>query len=572
MQVVSVVPDVTGLDRVFDYEVPANVEVSPRVGDLVRIPLHGRNVRGWVVRVADAAAVDESKLKPILALLGRGPNSEVVELAEWTAQRWGGRWRSVLVAGTASTLVRTLPASRYSTKSTATDAALAIFDQPRTVVVRRGPRWDLTQFIRRIASRGPVLVVTPTIGRASEVRSALRGIGLSTAMYPEEWSSAAGGVDVTVGARSAVFATVPNLSSVVVVDEHDDSLQESRNPTWHAREVAVERARRAQIPCFLLSPIPSVSAIESAHGVVDSVQGEPDQWPTVEIVDRTTDEHWADSLVSSRLVEIIRDASKRVVVVLNVKGRSRLLACATCRSIARCDKCEGAVQERDAGLVCTRCTSSRPRVCLGCSSTTFRNLRPGVKRLGDDLLKASGRAPSALCVVEDGGEVEQRASLFVGTEAALHRVRRPDVVVFADFDQELFAPRFRATEIAAGLIVAAARQVDGGVLVVQTHAPEHHLVRALRERKFDTFAEIETKARRELNLPPFSVVASFGGAGGPAAARLLSEGHDLATWATGERAVVRFRDANQLMSVLESAADELHALKDVRIHVDPPRL
>ncbi len=572
MQVVSVVPDVTGLDRIFDYEVPADLGVSPQVGDLVRIPLHGRNVRGWVVRVSDAAAVDASKLKPLVSVLGRGPSTEVVALAEWTAQRWSGRWRSVLVAGTASTLVRQLPAPRYSPKSTATDAALAIFDQPRTVVVRRGPRWDLTQFIRRIASRGPVLVVTPTIGRAGEVRAALRGVGLTVAMHPDEWPSVAGGVDVTVGARSAIFASVPNLASVVVVDEHDDALQESRNPTWHAREVAVERARRAEIPCFLLSPIPSVAAIESANGVVDSVEGEPDQWPAVEIVDRTADEHWADSLVSSRLVELIRDHSKRVVVVLNVKGRSRLLACSSCRSIASCDACGGAVQEQDAGLVCTRCSTSRPAVCLGCSSTTFRNLRPGVKRLGDDLLKASGRAASTLCVVEDGSEVEQRASLFVGTEAALHRVRRPDVVVFADFDQELFAPRFRATEIAAGLIVAAARQVGGGALVVQTHAPDHHLLRALRERRFDAFAESETKSRRELNLPPFSVVAMFGGAGGAGAARSLSSTHHLDTWASGEKAVIRFRNADHLISVLDGAQDELSSFKDVRIHVDPPRL
>ena len=572
MQVVSVVPDVTGLDRIFDYEVPADLDASPRVGDLVRVPLHGRNVRGWVVSVSTASAVDTSKLKPIVSLLGRGPSPEVVTLAEWTAQRWCGRWRSVLVTGTASTLVRNLPASRYTAKSTTTDTALAIFDQPRSVVVRRGPRWDLTQFIRRIASRGPVLVVTPTLGRASAVRAALRGNGLTVAMHPDEWPSVAGGVDVAVGARSAVFASVPGLSSVVVVDEHDDALQESRNPTWHARDVAVERARRAEIPCFLLSPIPSVAAIEFAQGVVDSVEGEPSQWPAIEIVDRTSDEHWADSLVSSRLVEMIRDSSKRVVVVLNVKGRSRLLACASCRSIVSCDKCGGAVQEHDRGLVCTRCSTTRPGVCLGCSSTTFRNLRPGVKRLGEDLLKASGRAASSLCVVEDGVEVEQRASLFVGTEAALHRVRRPDVVVFADFDQELFAPRFRATEIAAGLIVAAARQVDGGTLVIQTHVPEHHLLQAVRERRFDAFAEIESKARRELNLPPFSVVASFGGAGGSEAARLLSSKYDLAAWANGERAVVRFRDANHMISILNNEHEELSMFKDVRIHVDPPRL
>ena len=168
--------------------------------------------------------------------------------------------------------------------------------------------------------------------------------------------------------------------------------------------------------------------------------------------------------------------------------------------------------------------------------------------------------------------MEQRASLFVGTEAALHRVRRPDVVVFADFDQELFAPRFRASEIAAGLVVSAARQVDGGAVVVQTHAPGRHLLQALRDRRFDTFAQIESNVRRELALPPFSVVVSFGGAGGAEAARSLTSRHDLLAWSSGEKTVVRFLDANQLILALEGSAGELHRLKDVRMHVDPPRL
>ena len=572
MQVVSVVPDVTGLDRVFDYEVPTDLGVTPVVGDLVRVPLHGRKVRGWVVAVSDSAAIDESKLKPIVARIGTGPSPEVVDLARWTAHRWCGRWRSVLVTATATTLVRTLPAPRRSSVVQTSDQALTIFDQPRTVVVRRGPKWDLAQFIRRINARGPVLVVVPTLSKAATLRAELRAANLSVALFPDDWTHSAGGVDVTVGARSAIFASVPGLAAVVVVDEHDDALQESRNPTWHARDVAVERARRAAIPCFLLSPIPSVSAVEWAGGSVDAVEAERDQWPNLEIVDRTQDEHWADSLVSSRLVEVVRATSQRVVVVLNVKGRSRLLACASCRTIVRCAECGGAVQEDDAGLTCTRCSVSRPKVCVACASTSLRNLRPGIKRLGEDLLKASGRDPSALCVVEDGRDVDQRASLFVGTEAAIHRVRRPDVVVFADFDQELFATRFRASEIASGLIIAAARQVDSGLVMVQTHAPDHPLMRALRDRRFDDYVAAETMARRHLSLPPFSVMAALSGKRGLEVANAISSRYDVAVSVDGGATVVRFRDVQQMISVFDELGETPESLKDVRIHVDPPRL
>jgi len=208
---------------------------------------------------------------------------------------------------------------------------------------------------------------------------------------------------------------------------------------------------------------------------------------------------------------------------------------------------------------------------MACASTALRNLRPGVKRLGEDLLKASGRDATALCVVEDGRDVDQRASLFVGTEAAIHRVRRPDVVVFADFDQELFASRFRASEIASGLLIAAARQAESG-LVVQTHAPDHPLLRALAVRRFDDYAAAETAARRDLSLPPFSVLAAFGGKRGSEVAQALGSRHGLSVSSSGEGAVIRFHDARQMTTLMEELANGDESLKDVRIHVDPPRL
>ncbi|MFM8266221.1 MAG: hypothetical protein ACKOAI_09200, partial [Acidimicrobiia bacterium] len=158
--------------------------------------------------------------------------------------------------------------------------------------------------------------------RAGRLAAALRRSGISTAMYPEDWAAAASGVDVVVGARSAVWATAPDLGSIVVVDEHDDTLQEERAPTWHARDVAIERARRLAIPCVLTSPVATITAREWAGDNVVAV-GTPPRWPRVQVVDRNADEQWASSLVTSALIELLRDKSKRVVCVLNVKGRAR---------------------------------------------------------------------------------------------------------------------------------------------------------------------------------------------------------------------------------------------------------
>lgn len=573
VNVVSVLPDVTGLDRVFDYVVPDDFGDVLNVGDLVRVPLHGRNVRGWIVATAPNPSVDVERLKPVTARLGCGPEPAVVDLARWVAQRWCGRWRSTLTAGTPSTLVRKLPAPRRTSKNMRQDSALSVFDDPRAIVVRRGPRWDLSRFLQRIQSRGPVLVVVPTLSRAGSLSADLRRLGLSVALYADDWSLAAGGVDVTVGARSAVFASVPDLASIVVVDEHDDALQETRNPTWHAREVAVERARVASIPCFLLSPIPSVAAVRAAENAIDTVENEKSQWPRIEIVDRTVNDEWSSSLVSSRLVEIIRAADARVVVVHNVKGGSRLLACNTCRSIATCEVCLASAKEENGRLVCGRCGADRPMLCQSCAGTVFKNLRPGVKRLGEDLLKASGRNADELCVVDAASEVVQRASLFVGTEAAIHRVRDPDVIVFADIDQELLAPRYRASEIVGGLSIAAARAVGDGLVVVQTHVPRHPLLVALAGGEIGTYLQAETETRRLLRLPPFSVLVSFAGAGGKSVAEHIAVDGGLDSWGDDHATVVRFPDRKAFLTSL-SADESLErgSVRDVRIHVDPPRI
>ena len=109
--VARVVPDVTGLDKQFDYLVPESLRASVVVGSMVRVPLHGRRVGGWVVALGPpdgAVAVD--RLVPIAKWSGIGPPAEIIELARWAARRWGtGRLRPFLVAASPPAVVGSLP-------------------------------------------------------------------------------------------------------------------------------------------------------------------------------------------------------------------------------------------------------------------------------------------------------------------------------------------------------------------------------------------------------------------------------------------------------------------------------
>ncbi len=129
-------------------------------------------------------------------------------------------------------------------------------------MLRLPPTSDPKPALMSAAAMGPLLAVVPSVDQAMLMGAAIRRAGLTVAVMPHDWASAAGGVDVVIGGRSAAFAPCPGLAAVVVVDEHDEALQEEGSPTWHARDVLIERARRAGAPVLLISPCPTLEALE----------------------------------------------------------------------------------------------------------------------------------------------------------------------------------------------------------------------------------------------------------------------------------------------------------------------
>ncbi|MFM8815733.1 MAG: hypothetical protein ACKOE0_06965, partial [Actinomycetes bacterium] len=386
--VARVVPDVTGVDKVFDYLIPSELHEVIGVGDRVRVPLHGRNVPGWVVAIGSTTdgftEVDETKLRSVVKRLGFGPSAEIVQLAQWASHRWCGRLRAFFVAASPSTLVATLPTARYQRDQVKVEGDTAVslaVSESRSLLVQRGPLKSPIDVLVGAALVGPTLVIVPTIVRARLFAASLKRHGFTIAVLPDDWNSAAGGVDVVIGSRTAVFARVPGLRSIIVIDEHDDSLREERTPTWHARDIAIERANEANASCILVSALPSVAAKVWANGrVVKSDECETQsEWPSIQLIDRTVDERWSNSLLSSEFIAELRNHSRRIVVVLNTKGRARLLACASCKSLARCGNCDAAVEIGAQGqFSCPRCSVERPQVCVKCSSAKFLTLKPGV--------------------------------------------------------------------------------------------------------------------------------------------------------------------------------------------------
>ncbi|MGH9064539.1 MAG: hypothetical protein ACRD0L_11310, partial [Acidimicrobiales bacterium] len=460
---VRVLPDVPALGKAFDYVVPEGWEDRLTVGSRVRVALGRRRVRGWVIEVGPAP-LDGVALRPLAGWSGRGPAAELVDLARWAAWRWAGRQAHFLSTASPQRVVLELPATGAGTRQVplppadaggAGGAALAggaaggpggagagaraadlrgLADDALAVgraVVRLAPAVDALPLVeavlgRRLSPGRSVLVLVPSAGGARAAARRLQEHGWPVALLPDGWPLAAAGGRAVVGTRAGAWAPAPGLAAVVVLDAHDEAWQGEQAPTWVAWEVAAERAERAETPCLLVSPCPTLDLLARGRLVVDSRSAERAGWPVVEVVDRRRDDP-RGGLFSDRLVALVRsaraEAGGQVVCVLNRTGRARLLACGTCGELARCECCGGPMAQPsradpEAALVCRRCGAARPALCACCGSERLKVLRAGTARVRDELEALAG-----LPVEEVSGPAARRGG--TGEVAGSSRDRGP---------------------------------------------------------------------------------------------------------------------------------------------------
>lgn len=611
-------PDVVAVARAFDYRVPDELAGAVRVGTIVRVNLHGRRVRAWVVDDDVESAVDGDALRPLLAVVSAGPPAAVVGLCEWAAHRWCGSRVAMLRSASPENVVRevvaaaprpVVPDAWPDTDGDTARAALALAGSVAgdgRAALRWPPLLDRRVLVGALlANDGSSIVVVADAARGhglvqwltrAGARAVLVHSDLPAAERTRAWAIAAGGRTIVVGGRIAALSPVPDLRGAIVVDDSDEALQEERTPTWHARDLLAERARQAGAPFAVVSAAPSVEAEVLAGGVrAPSAAVEAAGWPRVEVVDRREEPPGA-GLLSARLAAGLnetRAAGEVAVCVLNRRGRVRLLACDTCRRLVRWDREGAAVWDEPPAGAAGSTPAARPDVCPFCGGIRLRVLRAGVTRIREEL---AALLPGAQVVEVDAGTTDAdavagiaTADVVVGTEAALQRVevrrRRPAFVAFLDFDQELLAPRARVAEQALWLVVRAARLVAAhdrsrSRVVIQTRQPDHEVVRAALAGQPALVADAERARRRALHFPPFGGLAEVSGAadaveevaealrvGAPPVEILGPDRHG-----TTARVLVRATDADTLADALAPAVAAGRAVGRLHVEVDPTRI
>jgi primosomal protein N' (replication factor Y) len=314
-------------------------------------------------------------------------------------------------------------------------------------------------------------------------------------------------------------------------------------------------------------------------------------WPRVEVVDRGEEPPTA-GLLSERLARALhdaRDSGAPAVCVLNRRGRVRLLACTTCKKLVRWDR-DGAPVWDDASQAPAEIgpvPAPRPDVCPHCGGTRLRVLRSGVTRIRDEL---AALLPGTSVVEVDAAtsEIDGDVGVFVGTEAVLQRVevrrRRPVLVAFLDFDQELLAPRSRAAEQALWLVVRAARLIAGHDrsrtrVLLQTRTPEHEVIRGAVAGDPARVEVVERTRRQALGFPPFGGLAEISGVAAAVDAVAATLAGDLTVSVLGPdrrgdtaRALVRGASADLVADALAAALPPARTLGRIHVEVDPTRI
>jgi primosomal protein N' (replication factor Y) len=396
--------------------------------------------------------------------------------------------------------------------------------------------------------RGAIVLV-PEIGLTPMlVRSARERFGSTVSVLHSElsagerhdqwWRIREGGARVVVGARSAVFAPVPDLGLLVVDEEHDGAYKQEESPRYHARDVAVMRARLEGVCVVLASATPSLESHANAlRGKYETLalprrvgrQG----LPRVEIVDRREVlRAGQDAILSPALREALAARLARreqSLVLLNRRGWATSLLCRECGQEAMCPNCSVSLTLHRGGRValCHYCghEAASPSVCPSCRGAYLRLSGFGtervaeavqaalpaarVERLDRDRVRRRGVLAQTLAAFEKG-EID----VLVGTQmiAKGHDFPRVTLVGVVDADVGLGIPDFRSGERTFQLLTQVAgragRGEAAGEVLLQSHMPDHYALVHACTQDYSAFVEREMEFRRTMGYPPVTALVN----------------------------------------------------------------
>ena len=446
---------------------------------------------------------------------------------------------------------RTKPLPLTSSQQTAIEPILdSIENQKHEVfllygVTGSGKTEIYLQSIQEVIEKGkeaivlvPEIALTPQMvnrfkGRFGDLVAVLHS-GLSAGEKYDEWRKIQRKeVKVVVGARSAIFAPFENLGIIIIDEEHETSYKQEEMPRYHARDVAVQRAKTYNCPVVLGSATPSLESFARAQKKVYQLLSLPSRMnnqslPSVDIIDMREELREGNrSMFSRKLFEKLQDRiekKQQSVLFLNKRGHSSFVMCRDCGYVMNCPYCDISLTYHRVNeqMKCHYCgyETSVPSNCPECSSEYIRYFGTGTQKVEEELGKILPEARIIRMDVDTTGRKgaherllkdfqDGKADILLGTQMIAKGLDFPNITLVGvlSADTMLHLPDFRASEKTFQLLTQvsgrAGRHKLPGEVVIQTYTPEHYSVELAGTQDYDLFYQREMMIRKTHHYPPF---------------------------------------------------------------------
>ncbi|AGB40846.1 primosomal protein N'' [Halobacteroides halobius DSM 5150] len=400
------------------------------------------------------------------------------------------------------------------------------------------------QSISEVLSQGQeAIVLIPEIALTPQTIARFKGrFGKQVAVLHSQLSSGErfdewrrikeGKAKIAVGARSAIFAPFSNLGLIVIDEEHETTYKQEDHPKYHAREVAVKRAKLNQAVTILGTATPSLESYYRAqkeeYKLLElSKRIEDRPLPKVELVDMRQELEAGNKQMLSRSLEkeikARLEVDEQVIIFLNRRGFSTFVQCRKCGYVMECDECDVSLTyfSQSQILKCNYCdfTTKIPEECPDCGSSYIKYFGVGtekVERALQEIFPEANIARMDRDTTTKKGAYQRILSSFsageidilVGTQMIAKGHDYPNVTLVGVItaDTALNLPDFRASERTFQLLAQVAgrtgRGAKAGQVIIQSYTPEHYSIQQAKEHDYQSFYEQEIIFREEMEYPP----------------------------------------------------------------------
>ncbi|OIO38191.1 MAG: primosomal protein N' [Candidatus Omnitrophica bacterium CG1_02_49_10] len=560
----------------FDYSVPEELGGSLDIGKRVWVEFGSKKMVGYAVGFADAT--DIKKIKPIISVIDKDAifDKFSLELAEEMSRYYMCSLGEAIEAMVPACLKKGRTEVRMrgeffpdmyesvdehistSHQKKVLEPILDAIDNKRhEVFLLHGITGSgktevyMKSISRLLALHRSAIILVPEISLTPQAEErfksrfgdnvAILHSRLRGSQHFAEWKRIMDGTaKVVVGARSAIFSPVKDLGLIIIDEEHETTYKQQEVPRYHAREVALMRARMSAAALILGSATPSLEsyymAVTKKYRLIELPERVSERsLPPVEIVDMR-DEAWIGGrmpVLSKSLECAINDtlkAEQQVILFLNRRGFATFINCRKCGLHLKCKRCASALTYHYAkkAAICHWCgySAEPPAICPECNSSYISFFGAGTEKIESEIARLF---PKARYARMDTDATKAKGShkiildkfkrrdidILIGTQMIAKGLDFPGagLVGVVSADTALHIPDFRSNERTFDLLTQVAgragRGKHPGRVIIQTYAPHHYSIISAKSHDYKSFYDHEMPSREELNLPPYTHIVEL---------------------------------------------------------------